>query len=219
MGAEELQASRVFRHRKYAFSTDEQTKGLKVSTSEGEEARYAVSVGGMFVHRLKDRAVKVYRKSTAAEGSTQCNDMHFAMVVPPAEAAGTNTAAVHAGAARRMQEACFIAGINCPSSASTAGEALVHPTNAATAPTVTAHTYNTIDCIVAAYTRRVNALRPAERASLVVSESCSAVTCSPWGRSQLIYPLRAWFCAIHCRASARFCSRWATAAPPSCWCS
>lgn len=153
-------AARVFRHRKYDFSKDDATNSLQVSTAGGEP-RYAVSIAGMFLSRLKDRAAKVYGADAA---------MHFAVAVPPAVAVADSAAsaavtAINEAAAQRMREACFVAGFSCTGGSNNGdGEALEHATSPGAA---TAHMYNSVDCIVAAYTRRVNALRPAERADLV----------------------------------------------------
>ena len=153
---------KAFRHRQYSFSVDDGKLQIGLNNEKGDKI-YAASLIAMFVNKLKNRTITVYN-SNGNDDVTR--NYHFAFAIPPAASVHgssvTNSGAVHTSTAGvGVLDACYIAAMNNINH---------NPINNSKS---TAHVYNSVDCIVAAYTRRINALRTHEKQDLIVSTMCA----------------------------------------------
>lgn len=154
-GASAPEKDIAFSHRSYTFGRT----GERIEIQQGDDMVSATSLVGMFVNKLKDRALTVYNDVEKHK------ELHFAFAVAPtASVLGCvdHLADVHAHtspAGVALMDACYIAGIN------SANHLAIPDTR------VTAHAYDAIHCMVAAYARRLNGLRPTEKTELVGKKS------------------------------------------------
>jgi len=141
----------AFSHRNYTFGQNGEDR---IEMKMGEDMVSASSIVGMFVNKLKDRALTVYNDVE------KHGPLHFAFALAPTASvvgcvdhpADCRVHTSKAGVA--LMDACSIAGMDNANHCATGGR-------------VSAHAFDGVHCMVAAYARRLNGLRPTEKLELI----------------------------------------------------